>query len=72
MPNHLGLGIGKKMERVAPFVAEIFRNFLSINANGDRTKVRFRTVVSAIAIQCSTERKCGNRCLLCLRPVTQW
>jgi hypothetical protein len=35
-PNYLGLRIGKKWERVAPFVAEIFRNFHSINANGDR------------------------------------
>jgi hypothetical protein len=35
-PNHLSLWIGKKWECVAPFVAEIFRNFLSINADGDR------------------------------------
>jgi hypothetical protein len=35
-PNHLGLGIGKKWECVASFVAEIFRNFLSINADRDR------------------------------------
>ena len=35
-PNHLGLGIGKKGEGIAPFVAEMFRNFLSINANRDR------------------------------------
>ena len=35
-PNHLGLGIGKKWEPIAPFAAEIFRNFLSIRADRDR------------------------------------
>jgi len=34
-PNHVGLRVRKKWERVAPFVAEIFRNFRRINANGD-------------------------------------
>jgi len=35
-PNHLGLRIGKKEERVAPFAPEISRNRLNIHANRDR------------------------------------
>jgi len=35
-PNHLGLRIGKKEERVAPFAPEISRNRQRIHANRDR------------------------------------
>jgi len=35
-PNHLGLGIRKKKERVASFAAEFLRNILSIHADRDR------------------------------------
>ena len=34
-PNHVSIRIRKKWECVAPFAAEIFRNFRSINANTD-------------------------------------
>lgn len=44
-PNHLSLGIGKKCERVAPLMAEIFRDLLGIDADGDRQdslRLKFR------------------------------
>jgi len=35
-PNHISFWIRKKWKSVALFSAEIFRNFRSINAYGDR------------------------------------